>query len=223
MKKHPLTAEIIALMRKQADPSLKEGMEKYMRDQFPFLGLKSPLRKEILKEVTRPFRELSEKEWPQVAEELWDMPERECQYMAMELFALRKKQLHEGHLPLLEKMIAEKSWWDTVDFLAANIAGPLFRNEPQLIAGTIRKWTAASEFWFHRSAILFQLKYGRQTDEELLFRLCKKYAGEKEFFMRKAIGWALRQYSKTNPDAVRKFINSNSLSPLSLKEAGKYL
>lgn len=81
----------------------------------------------------------------------------------------------------------------------------------------------SASFWMHRTAILFQLKYKESTDEQLLFRLCREYAGESEFFMRKAIGWALRQYSKTDPDAVRKFIHSVTLSPLSIKEASKYL
>ncbi|MBL7923418.1 MAG: DNA alkylation repair protein, partial [Bacteroidia bacterium] len=162
-------------------------------------------------------------EWPQVAKQIWDLPRREYQYAAMELCAKKLKSYLPGHLELFEYMIQDRSWWDTVDFIAGTLVGGLFRMHPQLIGPAVMRWTAGPDFWFHRCSILFQLKYGKKTDAPLLFRLCRDFAGEKEFFIRKAIGWALRQYSKSEPAAVRDFIGRQKLSPLSRKEASKYI
>ncbi len=210
-------------MHRHLDDETAIGMKAYLRDQFECLGVKKPLRAIIIKAFVQEFRSFSDSEWPLIVEQLWQLRFREFQYMAMEFCRMKSKSFQPEHLPLFERMITDKSWWDTVDFVASNLIGELFRRHPEWISPAIEKWTTTDNFWLHRTCIIFQLKYGKRTDSTLLFDLCRRYAGEKEFFMRKAIGWALRQYSKSNPGAVRDFIRKQKLSPLSLKEASKYI
>ena len=199
------------------------GMKAYMKDQFDFLGIKKPERTELEKKFRPVFKSLADEDWPLVIRQLWKLPFREYQYTAMELMRLRAKQLNAGHVPLLEFMIGTRTWWDTVDFIATNLAGELLRVHPDPRSELIEKWTVDDNFWFHRTCILFQLKYKSKTDKKLLFALCARYADEREFFMRKAIGWALREYGKHDPESVRRFIAKQPLSGLSLREASRYL
>lgn len=223
MKHHPLTTKVIKAFTAHLDDELAVGMKAYMKDRFDFLGIKSPVRNEILKPFFPELRELETKEWMEVVDQLWNQKFREFQYAAM-VFAHRKiKDLQPEHLSFLEKMITEKSWWDSVDMVACNLIGAYFKKFPEKIPAAVARWTKTDNFWLHRTCILFQLKYGDNTDQKLLFDLCSKYANEKEFFIRKAIGWALRQYSKFNPKAVKGFIQKQKLSPLSIKEGSKYL
>lgn len=223
MKLHPLSAKIIRTFESNLEDELAIGMKKYMRDKFDYLGIKSPTRAELLKPFFPEFKKLDEKEWMLVVEQLWNQKFREFQYAAMELCSKKTKAFEPDHLPFLEKMITEKSWWDTVDMVASNLIGEYFKKYPEKIPAAIARWTKTDNFWLHRTCIIFQLKYGSKTDQKLLFDLCSKYAGESEFFMRKAIGWALRQYSKFNPPAVSSFLKKQPLSPLSVREASKYL
>jgi 3-methyladenine DNA glycosylase AlkD len=223
MKKHPFVQSVEEEMHRFSDEETAIGMKAYMRDQFEFLGVKKPFREIVLKKFTSEFRSIPDKEWMLIVQQMWKLPYREFQYMAMEFCKVKSKNFQPEHLPVFEHMVTDKSWWDTVDFLASNLIGELFRRYPELIAPTIKKWTATDNFWLHRTAIIFQLKYGKNTDEKLLFQLCSRYAKEKEFFIRKAIGWALRQYSKSNPAAVKSFLEKQQLSPLSVKEASKYI
>lgn len=223
MKIHPLTKKIIAAFEANLDDELAIGMKAYMKDRFDFLGIKSPTRAEILKPFFPELKELETKDWMLVVDQLWNQKFREYQYVAMEFTRKKVRDFKPEHLPFLERMITDKSWWDTVDLLASNLMGAYFKKYPEKIPATITRWAKTENFWLHRTCILFQLKYGDNTDQKLLFDLCTKYAYEKEFFMRKAIGWALREYSKFNPAAVKKFIQKQALSPLSIREASKYL
>ncbi len=223
MKLHPLTTKIIKTFNIHLDDELAIGMKAYMKDRFDYLGIKSPVRNEILKPFFSELKELDTKEWMMVVDQLWNQKFREFQYAAMVFTDRKIKELQPEHLPFLEKMITEKSWWDTVDMVAGNLIGAFFKMYPEKIPAAITRWTKTDNFWLHRACIIFQLKYGASTDHKLLFELCTKYANEKEFFIRKAIGWALRQYSKFNPKAVEAFIQKQKLSPLSVKEASKYL
>ena len=126
-------------------------------------------------------------------------------------------------MDLCEQLIIQKSGWDTVDHLAINVAGPLCRNHPALIKTHIHEWRHAADSWLRRSAILFQLKYKNKTDADLLFDIIRDQAEDDEFFIRKAIGWALREYAKTEPDRVRAFVDDTSLKPLSRREALKHI
>ena len=223
MKNNPLTTKIIKTFNIHLDDELAIGMKAYMKGHFDYLGIKSPVRTEILKPFLPELKELETKEWMTVVDQLWNQKFREFHYAAMVFTHKKIKELQPEHLPFLEKMITEKSWWDSVDMVASNLIGAYFKMYPEKISGAVSRWTKTDNFWLHRTCIIFQLKYGDSTDQKLLFELCTKYAKEKEFFIRKAIGWALRQYSKFNPKAVEAFIQKQKLSPLSIREASKYL
>jgi len=204
-----------------ANSVVAAGAKKYMKNQSDFFGVGSPKRKEIL----RVF--LNENSFP-VTEDIeafahlcWDSPQREMQYCCMEIMYRMRKKLTPAHLPLFEKLIQTKGWWDTVDFIAPSLAAFILKNNPHLMDETILRWQRHDNMWMRRSAILHQLKYKQDTDENRLFATCKALAHEKEFFIRKAIGWALREYSKVNPDAVIQFVAATELSGLSQREALK--
>ena len=153
---------------------------------------------------------------------LWKLPEREYTYAALDLAQKYRKKLTD--LCFIRYLIETRSWWDSVDFLAAHILGYVVLKTPSLLCD-MDKWIEDSNFWIRRSAILCQLKWKEKTDEARLFSYCKKTAHESEFFIRKAIGWSLREYSKTSPQNVAAFIKENHslLSPLSFREASKHL
>ncbi|EIJ83943.1 hypothetical protein MGA3_01585 [Bacillus methanolicus MGA3] len=199
------------------------AMEKYMKGHFPFLGIKKPERTKIEKEFFKKTGILNEPFDPEFVKELWKLPEREYQYTALTYIEKSLKKLSKEHLNLMEFLITEKSWWDTVDMLAQKAVGKIAADYPVIISETIEKWAGSHHLWLKRTAILFQLKYKEKTNEELLYRYIKMNADSKEFFIQKAIGWALREYSKTNPDSVRHFIENNRLAPLSVREGSKYL
>jgi 3-methyladenine DNA glycosylase AlkD len=157
------------------------------------------------------------------AGELWALPEREYQYVAVDLLRRQNKQLTADDLPALEALVQAKSWWDTVDGLAVTI-GSIVTREPQLL-GRMDALIGAPDFWLRRIALLHQLDGKENTDEARLFAYCLRCADEREFFIRKAIGWALRQYARTNPAAVRQFLDTHreKLSGLSFREAAKHL
>ena len=208
-------------LQASANPVVAAGAKKYMKDQSDFFGVKSPKRKEILTIFLKENSFPSMEDIEAFALLCWDSPQREMQYCCMEIMYRMRKKLTPAHLPLFEKLIQTKGWWDTVDFIAPSLAGFILKNNPELIDETISRWQHHENLWMRRSAILHQLKYKTDTDQKRLFSICKALAHEKEFFIRKAIGWALREYSKVNPDAVRKFVASTQLSGLSQREALK--
>jgi 3-methyladenine DNA glycosylase AlkD len=151
------------------------------------------------------------------------MSEREYQYLAIELM-YRKRKLWTGDwLDLIETLILTKSWWDTVDGLAAKIAGTYFLRFSEFKEERIHRWIHSDNMWLNRSAIIFQLKFKDEVDTQLLTKSILPHIKSREFFHEKAIGWALRQYSKFNPDWVRDFLVEYQLRPLSIREASKYL
>ena len=184
-----------------------------MREHFPFLGLPRKTRDEVDRTIEIAGDVL------EIARACWKLPEREYQYFAMKLLRRHAKKLEAPAIAVVEELIATKSWWDTVDELASNVVGPLVTRHPAL-KKTMDAWAKSENLWLARSAILHQLKYRDKTDATRLFRYCAARAGEKDFFMRKAIGWALRVYSATDPEAVRAFVAEHpKLSALSAKEA----
>ncbi len=205
------------------DPLVAAQQSAYMRNQFPFHGIKKPLRAHIQKIVFKEHPLETEKELIQSLERLWAMPEREYQFAALDL-AYHYKRLWTPHmLVVCEKLIRTKSWWDTVDCIAPKLVGTLLGRYPDLLS-TMDEWIDDEYMWIRRSALIYQLSYRQNTDKNRLFRYCQKRMGEKEFFIRKAIGWSLRQYARTNPLEVKRFIikKKDALSPLSYREAGKY-
>jgi 3-methyladenine DNA glycosylase AlkD len=152
----------------------------------------------------------------------WGLPEREFQNAALDYGSKFLRKLEPGHLALLQELIINKSWWDTVDPLASNFVGALAARFPELIP-QIDQWTVDSNMWLRRTAILFQLKFKEKTDEERLYTNIQLNAESKEFFIQKSMGWALREYSKTNPESVRMFIEKNKLPRLTIREGSKYI
>ncbi|WP_066172257.1 DNA alkylation repair protein [Bacillus marinisedimentorum] len=215
--------EMTSRFRMHKNAQQAEKMEKYMKNKFPFLGLKTPERSSLLKEF------IAEKGLPepenllQVVHSLWNEEEREFQYTALHLLTKQHKQMDRNWIAHLETLITEKSWWDTVDTLASQLCGTYFTRFPEEIDRHVMRWLDSGNIWLQRSAVLFQLKYKDKTDEELLYRVVVRLQNEDEFFIKKAIGWALREYGKTAPDSVRYFVQSRSLAPLSRREAMKHL
>lgn len=200
-------------------------MKKYMKNKFEFFGINSPIRRELSREFLRkenlpPLEILND-----VLIELWNKPQREFQYFAMELLSKYSKQLESEDYQLFEFMITNNSWWDSVDYIASNLIGTQFKLFPKLMKPISREWINSDNMWLQRTAIIFQLKYKGDTDTILLFEFIKLHVASSEFFIRKAVGWALREYSKTNPESVIEFVQKHEqhLSGLSKREALKII
>lgn len=206
-----------------ANPDNAIPMKKYMKNLFEYYGIKSPERRVLCREFLKSSGLPEKKNLKSVIEELWDLPQREYQYFAMDLLEKFTKQFEPDDIHLLEKLVLNKSWWDTVDFIAVNLIGSYFQRFPKDIKKTTEEWISSTNMWLQRSAILFQLKYKAETDLNLLFTYIKRCSNSDEFFIRKAIGWALREYSKTDPNVVIDFVNEYPLKPLSKREALKWL
>lgn len=213
--------DIKASFEKHANPENAIPMAKYMKNKFEFLGLKSPLRRELQKDFLKQAVRLPIAEFSKLIRQLWNEPFREYQYTASELLDKYKKKLPKGYITEFEWLITTKSWWDTVDGIAPRSLGYYFQLYPEMIQTYIPIWTTQENFWLQRAAILFQLKYKQETNTDLLFEVIRQLKDGKEFFVNKAIGWALREYSKTNPKEVSIFVAANKLSPLSRREALK--
>lgn len=196
-------------------------MKKYLKNQFEFYGIKAPLRRELTKSFLKKENLPSKNEIKNIIFELWNEPQRELQHFAMELLFKYSKILKAEDYSIFESMITSKSWWDTVDFIAVNLVGNHFKIHSQLKAPISEKWINSEDMWLNRTAILFQLKYKETIDEKILFAYILKHCSSSEFFLRKVIGWALREYSKTNPSSVLEFVKENEtkLSGLSKREA----
>ncbi|WP_205516997.1 DNA alkylation repair protein [Paenibacillus sp. SYP-B3998] len=217
----PYTDKFEMWLREHHNASYAPSMEAYMRNQFPFLGIKNPERVALTKQFWKEHGFPKADEGVQIAQELWQLPEREFAYTAMMILVKLRKELEKSHLEVLEGFVVTKSWWDTVDIIADHLIGYYLQQFPELIPASVEKWLVSDNMWLQRTAILFQLKYKQKTDVPLLFDCIRRMADSKEFFIRKAIGWALREYSKTDAEAVRAFVATTELSPLSVREALK--
>ena len=151
------------------------------------------------------------------------MPEREFQYLALDYLVALKDSLQPEDIYHLQTLILMKSWWDTVDKLAAIPVGSICLQHPEVVQNCLLPWADSDNIWLARTAILYQLKFKSSTDTEVLSSIIEKNTNSKEFFINKAIGWALREYSKTDREWVREFVNTHTLAPLSIREASKYL
>ncbi|MFZ7942452.1 DNA alkylation repair protein [Neobacillus sp. 19] len=212
--------ELFMENRNQADA---EPMQKYMKGHFPFFGIKSPLRKECEKQFFKETGILKEPFNKELVKELWEKNEREFQYTALTYLEKMMNKLRKEDLPFMEELITTKSWWDTVDGISPKPVGKIAERFPEVVGETIDGWAVADNMWLRRAAILFQLKYKQRTNEERLYHYIRQNAESKEFFIQKAIGWALREYSKTNPASVKEFIEGQALAPLSVREGSKYV
>ena len=206
-----------------ADPEKAFAMAAYMKDRFVFLGIPSPERKLLARPLIKAVKNATEADLLNLAQALWDEPEREFQYIAADALRRGANQLSAEALPRVSKLITSNSWWDTVDAVAINTVGPMVTNHPEL-AQDMDKWISDDNLWTARTAILHQLKHKSDTDPDRLFDYVQQRASDTEFFIRKALGWALREYAKTEPHAVLSFVTANqdSLSGLTKREALKH-
>ena len=220
---HPYVSQLKALFEKHADPVQAGPMKKYMRDQFEYLGIKSPQLRELMKEFIAANGLPPIKELKAVLRDLWSLPQREFQYAATGLLGRCEKELPATFIRTIEYLIVTKSWWDTVDTISGGVLGVHFRLYPDVREKHLAKWRASDNFWLRRATILFQLNYKQETDFDLLCEIIRENLDSKEFFINKAIGWSLRQYARVDPKAVKKFVNSTPLHSLSRREAMKHI
>ena len=214
--------ELIKSFNDNTDQTQAVKMAAYMKDNFPFIGIPKPKRALLQNDFIKQAKKQKLIDW-NVIFELWDLPEREFQYLAVDYLLALKGSLQKTDIENIKTLIINKSWWDTIDSLAGNITGDICVKHPELIETHILKWSESDNIWLVRTAILFQLKYKEKTNTELLSLIINKNSNTKEFFINKAIGWVLREYSKTNKEWVKTFLGSNMLHPLSVREASKYL
>ncbi len=214
------TKDIVAALAALADPARAPAMRAYMRGQFEFLGIPTPIRRAATRPIARSLRGAPAGNLFAVAGELWSLPEREYQYAALDILAHHWRALSAGDLPGLIALARNKPWWDTVDAVAA-IVGDVLRGGHDMMDAALED----TDFWVRRIALLHQLGWRGLTDEQRLFRYALACGHEREFFIQKAVGWALRDYAWHAPQAVRDFLAGPgaALAPLSRREAAKHL
>jgi 3-methyladenine DNA glycosylase AlkD len=209
-----------------ADEAKAEGMKAYLLNQFEFLGLAAPVRRAAVKAIGK-VKWHSTDDLLAVAELLWQKPEREYRYTAVDLLRQHSGQLSVNDLPTLQALLLQDAWWETVDGLSAVIAEVMHAAVQQNpnAAVTMDVWLKHPSHWVRRSAMLHQLGWRLDTDTARLFGYATQLADEKEFFIRKAIGWALRDYARWDPEAVTAFVvqHRDTLSGLTVREAAKHL
>jgi 3-methyladenine DNA glycosylase AlkD len=215
----PLTESLV----ENSNPLKASQMKAYMRGQYDYFGIASPERKIIFAEHRNKFGLIPEALTNEIVKACWLAPEREYQYFAMEMLNKVTRRYTHEYIQLFEYMITNKSWWDTIDYIAANLVGSYFKKYPEIIHSKTADWMDSENMWLQRTCLIFQLKYKSQLDTALLESFIFKLKDSKQFFIRKAIGWVLREYSKTNPEYVKNFVQNNSLSGLSRVEALKWM
>ena len=208
------------LFSSHTNPALSVGMSAYMKNNFPFLWIQTPTRRLLEKERLKSLTLTSWLTLKKLSTELWNMSEREYQYAAIWLLQKYKKLRKEESIKHFERLITHKSWWDTVD---SKLVAEYFLLFPEKKYEIIVGRAASSNFWLQRTAIQFQLPYKTKTDTALLEKVFEHTKDSKEFFVQKAMWWALREYSKTNPEWVRKYITSHQLPKLTVREGSKYI
>ena len=214
---------LITELENNRNELLAESMEKYMRDKFNFLGIRGPKRTELFKKYFPTARKTKEIDWYFI-ETCWNKEEREFQYAVVYYLKAMQKFLKKGDISKLKYLVVTKSWWDTVDLLSKIIGDVVNRNKE--LKTLMLEWSKKeNDIWLRRVAILHQLSFKENVDKLLLETILEDNLCDSEFFINKAIGWALRDYSKVNPEWVRKFIEKNrsEMANLSLREAMKYL
>lgn len=222
---HAAGTAIVAALEDVADTDKATDMAAYMRDQFRFLGVQSRLRDTVWREVRAAAdAEHGRPDGDQLvrfAQAMWQRPEREYRYVGAKALAARAAQLEPRHLVAVRELLVTDAWWDTVDILAANVVGTLARRYPGEVVPVLDQWITDDDKWLVRTAVIHQLKARDDTDTDRLARYCRIAAAHPDFFVRKAIGWALRQYSYVDPEWVETFVAATELSGLSTREALK--
>lgn len=211
--------DIKAAFEQSADASKAPAMAAYMKNNFDFLGIPRNERDIIQQHFKADIKALSAKETLQLAKGVWRLPQREFQYYAIDILRNEHKKWDEQYYAFFESMVTEKPWWDSIDLIASRLIGTYLLDRKELQVERMGAFAVDSDLWRRRVSIIFQLSYKDKVDLDLLFthiRLCKS---DKQFFIQKAIGWALRQISLTHPDAVQDFIEEEKIQGLAKREA----
>jgi len=222
---HPLTIAIRVAIKDVADPANASPMQAYMKSELPYRGVKAKPLQLITKNLFKAYPITDQKEFERVVRELWDAEYREERYAAISACEYYKKFQILDSLSLYRFMIETGAWWDLVDVIASHLVGGLLKRHQAVMKPIMWLWIDDPNIWIRRTALLSQLSFKKETDEAMLFEFCRGRMEEKDFWIRKAIGWVLREYSKTNPDSVRRFVEEERLrmSGLTLREASKYI
>jgi 3-methyladenine DNA glycosylase AlkD len=223
---HALIRAVRAGLAAQADPARARGMQRYMKSAMPYYGIPAPLQRRVWRDIFAEHPLASCEEVRSVALTLWRAAAyREERYAAIALTDFRRYACCQTRaaVPMYEEMIVTGAWWDYVDSIAAHRLGGLLRLFPKPMKREMLAWSRSDDLWKRRSAILCQLRFKQETDLGLLYATIKPALSSREFFLRKAIGWALRQYAWTNPKEVARYVRAHTaeLSPLSKREALK--
>jgi 3-methyladenine DNA glycosylase AlkD len=211
-----------------ADPAAAPGMQAYMKSTMPYLGVPTPPRSKLLRTIFAAHPLASRAAWEAAVRGLWhEANYREERYAAVALTGAKQYSAYQqvNALPLYQQLITEGAWWDYVDELATRRVGPILYANRTEVTPIMRAWSIRPDPWLRRTAILSQLTFKAETDLELLTDVIEANRADKGFFIRKAIGWALRQYARTDPEWVRTYVaaNESELSGLSKREALKHL
>ncbi|UOQ93003.1 DNA alkylation repair protein [Halobacillus shinanisalinarum] len=214
---------IVKELSANRDTTQNEAMEKYMKNKFPFYGIKTPDRSKLVKQWLKSFTPMVFSERAEAANLLFQEEERECHYAALALLDIESKQPPEEAIDVYKELLTTKPWWDTVDSISSNLCGRYLLHYNKKLQQITVDWSNSDHMWVRRASLLNQLSFKEKTNEQLLFPAIGKLKHEKEFFIEKAIGWSLREYSKTAPQAVISFIESTELRPLSKREGLKWM
>ncbi len=208
-----------------ADPEKAIPMAKYMKTEMPFYGIQKTERNLVNRELKKQYRPKDRRQYNTIIKALWKLPHREEKYTAIQYAKQTDEFISSESFSIFELMIRQGQWWDFVDDIAIRLVGRMLFKERKKMKMILDRWIVDDDLWIRRSAIISQILHKDQTDEEQLFRYCLKCIHEQDFFIRKAIGWALRDYSKTNEKPVREFLinNRDQLSGLSFREGSKYV
>ncbi|MDH3226447.1 MAG: DNA alkylation repair protein [Thermoleophilia bacterium] len=216
---------VAGALEQRADPEKAVRMQAYMKTQMSFYGVQKPGRSEVLKELRARFSIEDAGTYESVVRALWAQPHREEKYLAIAVARSAREFIGLDAIPLYRDLIVQGAWWDFVDEVAIRLVGAIWRQSRAELSPLMDQWINDEDMWLRRTAIIGQITHKDETDEDRLFGYCSRRMDETEFFIRKAIGWALREYSKTAPDAVRGFLkqNKDGLSGLSYREGAKRL
>lgn len=205
----------------ETDSQRALSMKAYMKGQFNYYGIASPIRKDIQKALFSKIKPGSFEELLSWATLMWAKPQREWHYAAIDLLSANKKLWKAQLADHLEYFLLKHAWWDSVDGLCSQVIAPFFKKFPDLKNSLVDRWKYSDNLWLRRVSIIHQLKLKGQTNLDLLTECILLNNTSREFFLQKAIGWALREYAKTDPEWVLRFVEVNDLKPLSKREAIK--
>jgi 3-methyladenine DNA glycosylase AlkD len=221
VKIDPYLMPLLKAFEQHANAKKAIEMEAYMLNQFPFFGIQAPIRKKLQKAFLREHSLHSLERLEQIVSNCFGQPQREFHYFAIALFTTHKTLWIKDSALFIDYCIQQKSWWDTVDGMASDWFKAYFKLFPAQTKPVTARWNKSKNIWLQRSSIMFQKSYKKDTDTNLLSTYIIRHIDSTEFFIQKAIGWALREYSKTNPTWVKEFVEKNKLAPLSKREALK--